>query len=47
MLFGVGSRDVVAFLAAAGVLVFAAAAATVIPALRATRIDPSSALRCQ
>jgi putative ABC transport system permease protein len=47
MLFGIGSRDAVAFLAAAGVLVLAAAAATVIPALRATRIDPAGALRCQ
>jgi predicted permease len=45
LLFGVGAADVTAFAAAAAVLAFAALAAGVVPALRATRIEGTEALR--
>ncbi len=44
-LFTIGSKDPVVFLLSIGVLWFIAMAATLIPALRATRIDPLVALR--
>ena len=45
LLFGVGTRDVVTFLAVPVLLAAVALAATVIPALRATSVDPLVALR--
>ena len=45
LLFGVGTRDLVAFIAAPVVLLAVAAAASLIPARRATRLDPASVLR--
>jgi putative ABC transport system permease protein len=45
LLFGISTRDVATFLAVPGLLVAVAFAATVIPALRATSVDPLVALR--
>jgi len=45
MIYGVSARDPVTFLAVAGVLVFVAALASLVPAHRATRLDPLDALR--
>jgi predicted permease len=45
LLFGVGPWDLPAFAAAAGVLLLAVTVATLIPALRATRVSPTTALR--
>jgi predicted permease len=45
LLFGVGPWDVPAFTAAAAVLLLAVTVATLIPALRATRLSPTTALR--
>ena len=45
MLFGVSPWDVATFVVATAVLVLTVGAATLIPALRATRVDPSGALR--
>jgi predicted lysophospholipase L1 biosynthesis ABC-type transport system permease subunit len=39
--------DPVALAAAVGLLVFAGVASATLPALRATRIDPVAALRCE
>jgi ABC-type antimicrobial peptide transport system permease subunit len=47
MLFGVTASDTVTFAAAALVLGTVAVVATLIPAWRATRIDPIAALRQQ
>ena len=46
LLYGVGSTDLLTFLAVPVVLMFVALAASYIPAHRATRIDPLTALRC-
>jgi predicted permease len=45
MLFGVSATDPATYAAVSGVLVVVAVAATYLPARRATRIDPTSALR--
>jgi predicted permease len=45
MLFGIGPWDLTTFMVVTGVLAVTIAVATLIPALRATRVDPSAALR--
>jgi predicted permease len=45
LLFGVGPGDLLAFTAAAALLLVAVIVATLIPALRATKLDPTTALR--
>jgi putative ABC transport system permease protein len=47
LLFGVAAHDPLTFAAVAGILAVVAAAACAIPALRAARIDPAIALRCE
>ena len=47
LLYGVSPTDVATFLAAAMILGVVAVAAAVVPARRATRVDPISALRCE
>jgi ABC-type antimicrobial peptide transport system permease subunit len=45
MLFGISTKDALTFLAVPAILVAVACAATVIPAWRATSVDPIVALR--
>ena len=47
VLFGVGALDMVSFVAAPMVLLVVAMLASVLPARRAARTDPSEALRCE
>jgi putative ABC transport system permease protein len=47
LLFGVAPTDLLTFVAAAVVLVAGALAASLIPALRACKLDPVAALRCE
>jgi putative ABC transport system permease protein len=46
-LFGVGAMDATAFGAVAGVLLVAALLACLVPAWRASRVEPIAALRCE
>lgn len=47
LLFGVSARDPVVFASVGAVLVLVALAAALIPAAKATRVDPNVALRCE
>ena len=47
LLFGVGVTDVVTFVAVPALLTCVAFFASYIPARRASRIDPSTSLRCE
>ena len=47
LLFDVSPIDPIAFMSAAGLFVIAATLAALIPALRAARVDPLVALRCE
>jgi len=47
LLFGVTARDPVVFVAVPAILTAVALVAVWLPALRATRIDPIDALRCE
>ena len=47
LLFGVGTRDPAAFVAAPLIPVLAAAAASAVPARRAGQVDPAAALRAE
>ncbi len=45
LLFGVAPRDIATFLSVAAIMAFISLCACAVPALRATRVDPSTALR--
>jgi ABC-type lipoprotein release transport system permease subunit len=45
MIYGVSSRDVTTFLAVTVLLILVSLGASLIPALRATRVDPLTVLR--
>jgi predicted permease len=47
LLFQVSARDPIAFTAAAAVLLLVSLAACLVPARRATQVDPTEALRCE
>jgi predicted permease len=47
LLFQVSPRDPMAFIAAAAVLLLVSLAACLVPARRATQVDPTEALRCE
>ncbi|HEY2796601.1 MAG TPA: ABC transporter permease [Thermoanaerobaculia bacterium] len=47
LLFGVAPRDPFTFLSVSGILLVIAAAASLVPALRASRVDPLEALRSE
>lgn len=46
MLFGVAATEPSTYLAVSALMIAVAAVAAYVPARRATRIDPSAALRC-
>jgi putative ABC transport system permease protein len=45
MVYGISSRDLVTFVTVTALLIVVAFAASLIPALRATRVDPLAVLR--
>jgi ABC-type lipoprotein release transport system permease subunit len=47
LLFQVSAHDPLAFIAAATLLLLVSAAACLVPARRATLVDPTEALRCE
>jgi putative ABC transport system permease protein len=47
LVFGVSTLDLTTYLLAAGLFLFVAVAASAVPARRALRVDPMSALRCE
>ena len=47
MLVGVEPFDPLTYLSAAGLMLLTASAASIIPTVRATRVDPASVLRAQ
>ena len=47
LLYGVGPYDAATFAAVVGVVALAALAATMVPARRAARLDPTTALRAE
>jgi putative ABC transport system permease protein len=47
MLFGVSPLDAPTFAVVAALFAAAAALASIVPARRATRVDPLTALRCE
>jgi len=47
LLYGISSSDPVVFVTVPLVLVIAATGASIVPAYRATKVDPISALRCE
>ena len=47
LLYGVAPRDPFTFVAVSGILLVIAAAASLVPALRAARVDPLEALRSE
>jgi ABC-type antimicrobial peptide transport system permease subunit len=47
LLFQVSAHDPLAFIAAAALLLLVSAAACLVPARRATQVDPTEALRCE
>jgi putative ABC transport system permease protein len=46
-LYGVGSADPVSFIGVAALLMLVAVVATLVPALRASRVSPLTALRSE
>jgi len=47
LLFGITAKDAVSFAGGVAALAIAAVVATIMPARRATKVDPMKALRCE
>jgi putative ABC transport system permease protein len=45
LIYGVSVRDLATFTVATGLIIFVSFAASLVPALRATRVDPLTVLR--